>query len=77
MEHTELPECEHSVCEGIANPKIRHKLKLVIMKIKSINVMIAGRSLTSPSPSRYQLPILHAIADFDLTFFDYYLPSSI
>jgi hypothetical protein len=32
IEHIELPECEHSICMGIALPKIKDKPKLVIME---------------------------------------------
>ncbi len=77
MEHTELPECSHAVCEGMADPKTRHKLKLAIIKMKSHNVMIASRNLTFPSPSRYKSPVLHPTQDFGLAFLDYYLPDDI
>jgi hypothetical protein len=80
MEHTELPECEHSVCDGMASPEIRHKLKLVIIKMKSHSVITAGHSLIFPSPSGFQFLLhnaVHTISELCSDLLYYYLPNSL
>ena len=50
IEQAEVPECEHSICMGMVIPKIRHKAKLVDMKMNSPNDIDACHNLIFPYP---------------------------
>jgi hypothetical protein len=69
ISHTELPECEQFICMGMITPEIRHKAKLVDMKMNSPNDIDACHNLISLPPFKLENAASLSLDFFNLGFF--------